>query len=570
MSDEYVISLKPNPLVRGKTNDPSAAIFKNGELKFAVEEERLIREKRALGKFPSESVKECMDYCGIGISDVDRILIPFKLSLRNKAWRYTVRSALRKQNTVEKVFELERTIESHLYYSFLPLYTVRSKIEREFGYVPELEEIPHHRCHAASAFYPSRFEEAIVLTVDGAGEHDSTVVWHAKGEELCRIKTFRVPNSLGFFYKLVAMFLGFSRSSGSGKLMGLAPYGNPNEDIRRNLHDILDIGPDYDVTPITGKGFEGGLRELEEIFGRGPSEDTEEFTQWEKDLAYETQKALEDIIKSIVRKYTDDLGVRDIALAGGVALNCKMNRELMISEAVDNVYIQPVAGDAGLALGAGFDLYPEEGRMFRHVYQGPEFSEQDIKSRLQRDKISFEKPENLEETVAKEISKGKLVGWFGGRTELGPRALGNRSILADPRNDKYRKKINLEVKNRENWRPFAPSILEEAGEDYFENFEPSPYMIKAFKVKKEKTDDIPAVLHPSDGTARPQTVRKDQNSRYYGLIKEFEELTGVPVLLNTSFNKSGEPIVNTPEEALSHFYTTGLDLVVLGDYVVRK
>jgi carbamoyltransferase len=351
--------------------------------------------------------------------------------------------------------------------------------------------------------------------------------------------------------------------------MGLAPYGNPNERIKRKLLSVIDGGVDYDVTEITTGEIDDGVNRLEEIFARARNKEAGEFSQWEQDFAYTIQQFLEETVVNIVNEYTSQFSTANVGLSGGVALNCKMNKRVMELDSVDTIYIQPVAHDAGLALGAGL-VYAGKQIDIQTIYHGPEYSAKQIKDVLETNKLSYKQPDDVERVVAERIADGELVGWFQGRLEMGPRALGNRSILADPRTESSKDRVNRYVKHREEWRPFAPSMLEEAAPDYLKNAQSSPYMIKTFDVKPEARDDIEAVLHPADDTTRPQTVSETQNPRYYRLISEFESITDVPVVLNTSFNDHGEPIVTKPSEAIKDFYGMGLDTLVLGDFLLEK
>jgi carbamoyltransferase len=365
--------------------------------------------------------------------------------------------------------------------------------------------------------------------------------------------------------------LGYYPNNGEGKVMGLAPYGERNHEIETALQGVIDTGVNYDVTEITTGGFEYGVERLEDIFGRSRNTTRGEFDQWEKDLAFTTQYLLEETVTEITDKYLKKFGLNNVGLAGGVALNCKMNRRVMELDAVDQIFIQPVANDAGSAVGAGMlECGPTSISEMNETYFGPEFSAESIRQTLEKNKINYEEPDDLEQVIAEDIADGELVGWFQGQLEMGPRALGNRSILADPRTEESRDRVNRYVKHREEWRPFAPSMLEEVVGEYLQDHEPSPYMIKTFNTKPEKRDEISAVIHLGDDTTRPQTVREDQNPRYYRLINEFGDITGVPVVLNTSFNDHGEPIVNRPSEAIKDFFGMGLDVLVLNDFVVRK
>jgi carbamoyltransferase len=460
-------------------------------------------------------------------------------------------------------------------HAIIPVIYAKRKIRENLAAisdnVPPIRTYEHHECHAASAFHPSGFDEALVVTLDGRGEYDCTVVWRGTPSGVERIETYEYPNSLGFFYGAVTKFLGYYPNNGEGKVMGLAPYGNRNEAIEQKLREVIDIGLDYDVTALSRGNFEYGTKQLEELFDRSRKEHTDQFSQWEKDLAHVTQRLVEEIVTEIVDEYCDRLGMSRVCLAGGVALNCKMNKQIMELDSVDETFVQPVSNDAGSAVGAGFlDAGVQNTDPMSTVYWGPSYDVEGIKAKLEKNKIPYSEPENVTKTIAEALADGHLVGWFQGRLEMGPRALGNRSILADPRSTESLDRVNKYVKHREEWRPFAPSLLEEAADEYLINPEKAPYMIKTFDTVDEKVTEIPAVLHPADDTTRPQTVREDQNPRYYELIQQFEEITDVPFVLNTSFNDHGEPIVNTPVEAIKDFYGMGLDVLVLEDVVIEK
>jgi carbamoyltransferase len=567
----YTLAINPCVGELG-SHDPSAVVFEDGELLFGVEEERFVRDKHATNTFPERAVEACLDHAGVELRDVEKVLVPWKPSLFPKMLRYNVEQSLTQPEGVAG--KAKWTAWSLRNAAVPPLFgeSVVEQRLRDVGTpVPPIETREHHECHAASAFYPTDFDEALVLTLDGRGEYDSTVVWHGTQRGLRRLRTYEYPNSLGFFFGAVTKFLGYYPNNGEGKIMGLAPYGNENADIEDALRSLVDVGVDYDVTALSRGNFEYGTKQLEDLFDRPRKTHTNEFSQWEKDLAYVTQQLLEETVVDIVETFAERLGVHDVGLAGGVALNCKMNKRVMELDAVDNVFVQPVSNDAGSAVGAGMlDAGPRATPTMNTVYWGPSYSDEQITARLETNKIPYTEPDDIERVVAERIADGDLVGWFQGRLEMGPRALGNRSILADPRSVESLNRVNEFVKHREGWRPFAPSMTEDGAEEYLVDAERSPYMIKTFDVKPGKESDIPAVLHPADETTRPQTVDAEQNPRYHRLLTEFERITGVPVLLNTSFNDHGEPIVNNDVEAIKDFYGMGLDLLVLGDKLVEK
>lgn len=568
---EYILSLHPAVRTFGG-HDPSAVIFEEGELVFGIEEERLTRDKHAPTTFPEQAIRACLDLCSISLGDVDTVIIPWKPELFRKSFVSTLKTSVTGSKPPRmKIYDVAQATKKSVVSSLFSVEWIVNQLSDIGSPVPPIETRSHHRCHAASALYPSPFENGLVLTLDGRGEYDSTVVWEAQNSTLDRIKTWEHPNSLGLFFGTVTKFLGYYPNNGEGKVMGLAPYGERNREIETTLRGIIDTGVDYDVTALTAGGFESGVARLEDLFGRSRNDTPGEFDQWEKDLAFTTQYLLEETVTEIAEKYLSKIDLNNVGLAGGVALNCKLNRRVMELDAVDQLFIQPVAHDAGTAVGAGMlACGPGAVSEMDTVYWGSEFSTESIQELLETNKLEYEQPDNVERVVAERLADGDLVGWFQGRLEMGPRALGNRSILADPRTEASRDRVNKYVKHREEWRPFAPSLLEEAADEYLQHAEPSPYMIKTFATVPENRDDITAVLHPADATTRPQTVREDQNPRYHRLISEFEQITGVPAVLNTSFNDHAEPIVTHPSEAIKDFFAMGLDLLVLEDLIIKK
>ncbi|QLG48380.1 carbamoyltransferase family protein [Natrinema halophilum] len=568
---DYLLAFKPAIGLYGQ-HDPSAVLFEDGTPVFGVEEERYAREKHATDTFPESAIRACLDHRNLEVADLDQILLPYEPTLRNEIASHYLADAVRVPGLRRKIVALERTLVTQLRSRFLPTRQIESRLESIGTSLPPIETIPHHRCHAASAFHPSGFEEGIALTVDAKGEYDSTVVWHATDRRLKRVQTYEHPNSLGLFFAVVTEYLGYRMFNGEGKVMGLAPYGDDNPEIESVLRELIDAGRDYDVTDLTkrwGTGY--GVEILENAFGRPRLESPGEFDQWEKDLAYTAQKLLEETVVDIVETAVDRLGTANVALAGGVTLNCKLNKRIRESPAVDRVFVQPVAHDAGLALGAGWSQQrPADVDHQTSVYLGPEYEPDEIRSTLEENKIAYAKPDNLERYVAERLAAGDLVGWFQGRMEMGPRALGARSILADPRTAESRDRVNRYVKHREEWRPFAPSMLESAADEYLVDGQPAPFMIEADDAQPGRIDELEAVVHPADESTRPQTVREDQHPRYHRLISEFDDITGVPVVLNTSFNDHAEPIVRTPTQALKDFYGMGLDVLALEDFVVEK
>jgi len=568
---DHLLAFKPAIGLYGQ-HDPSAVLFKDGTPVFGVEEERYTRDKHATETFPDRAIQACLDHSELELTDLDRILLPYDPPLRSEIASHYLTDAIRAPGLGRKLSALERTLVTQIRSRFMPTRQIESRLESFGTPLPPIETIPHHRCHAASAFHPSGFDEGVVLTVDAKGEYDATVVWYADGNGLQRVRTYEHPNSLGLFFAAVTEFLGYHMFNGEGKVMGLAPYGDDNPEIESVLRNLIDTGVDYDVTDLTKRWGTGhGVETLENAFGRPRKESPESFDQWEKDLAYTAQKLLEETVVDIAESAAERFGTANVALAGGVALNCKLNQRVRESPVVDDVFVQPVAHDAGLALGAGWSQQrPADVDRQTDVYLGPEYATDEIRSTLETNKIEYAEPDDLERYVAERLADGALVGWFQGRMEMGPRALGARSILADPRTTASRDRVNRYVKHREEWRPFAPSMLESAAEEYLVDGRPAPFMIDADDIRPAKTDELEAVLHPADDSTRPQTVREDQHPRYHRLISEFADITGVPVVLNTSFNDHAEPIVRTPTQAIKDFYGMGLDVLVLEDLVVEK
>ncbi len=462
----------------------------------------------------------------------------------------------------------------------------------------------HHLSHAASAFFPSPFEEAVILTADGVGEWATTTVAVGKNNNLEIKKEIHFPHSLGLLYSSFTYYVGFKVNSGEYKLMGLAPYGNPiYEDKIKQLIDLKEDG----TFRLDQKYFNyaSGLtmtnEKFDNLFGQKPRKSqSEDITQFHMDIAASIQKVTEEIMVSLAKSIRKEYGIRNLCLAGGVALNCVANGKILKEKIFDNIWIQPAAGDAGGSLGAALALWHIDQGNKRSVnpkddmkgsYLGTEFNQDEIEKELKTLRANFEtvKYDELIEKTAEFLSNEKVIGWFQGRMEFGPRALGGRSILGDPRSDKMQKNLNLKVKFRESFRPFAPSILREDLSNWFNLNTESPYMLLVSDIKNEKKiemtekqkklfgidklnikrSEIPAVTH-IDYSARIQTVTKDTNKYYYDLISKFKEKTGCPVVVNTSFNVRGEPIVNTPTDAFNCFMGTELDYLIIGNCILDK
>jgi len=565
----------------------SAAIICDGRLVAAVEEERFNRVKYAAG-FPAAAIRYCLAEAGITLDDVDHIAIPRNPWARlGTKLLYAVRMP---RFARERVRVLAR-------FTSLP-----EALEQAFDVDPQrirarYHRVEHHLAHLASTFFVSPFEQAAVLSADGLGDFASTMWATGEGNRLRVHGAVAFPHSLGMYYTAITQYLGFWKFGDEYKVMGLAAYGEPAylEEFRRILQSNAALGfrlnlayfshhhtgPDMtwreaDKTPQLGRIFSPYL---EERLGptRAPDQPVE---QRHRNAAATMQACLEEVLFDLLTTLQRRTGHRALCLAGGVAFNCAANGKIFDRTPFDQVYVQPAAGDAGLAVGAAYYVYHHvlgHPRTFvmEHPYWGPAYSQQQIRAALERSSIASSEfqvtelpEEQLAKETAKEIAGGKIVGWFQGRAEWGPRALGNRSILADPRRAEMKDILNRRIKHREVFRPFAPSILEEATGEYFEKAYPSPFMALAYAVRPEKRKEIPAPTHV-DGTGRLQTVSRTVNPRYWRLIREFANLTGVPVVLNTSFNEN-EPIVCQPEEAIECFLRTKMDVLVLGNTIVRK
>src|SRR3972149_5207115 len=566
-------------LISGINNmhDASSALVCDGKVIAAAEEERFTRNKHMIG-FPVNAIRYCLAEANITIRDIDFVAVswkPWMLKTRLfQAFKTLIYSPTAfKSKTSRGMGQMKN--------EWFELFTMKSLVERHFGKGKfKLKYVDHHLSHAASAFYVSPFDSAAVFTVDGAGEEETAVFWKGEGTRLIKLKAVKLPHSIGQFYAAITAFLGFKVQSDEYKVMGLASYGEPRfaDYFRHNFLTVERDGGfrlnhmciDYHLArqgvflPVTT-----------EVLG-SPRRPEDEVTSNHADIASSAQKVVESTIFHSLNYLYNQTGKTDrLCLAGGVALNCVANGKIIENTEFRNLFIQPAAGDAGTALGAALYLYhsytgnPRD-YIMKDAYFGPRYSNRQCEEAIKSFGLPYrELPEKrLCETVAKEISEGKLICWFQGRMEWGPRALGNRSLLADPRRKEIKDIINLKVKQREAFRPFAPSILEEKSGEYFPDKIPSPFMLFSFKVRPEKAGEIPAVV-PVDGTARPQSVSHEANPLYWNLIKEFETITGVPILLNTSFNVQ-EPIVCTPEDAIKCFLKTKVDYLVLNNLLVTQ
>jgi carbamoyltransferase len=541
-------------------HDTGAALVKDGKLIAAVEEERFTRKKHETAP-PVLSVKYCLAAGGLTMDDIDGIAIMWR---DVQAPYADVLNAVLRYNKAKNV--LLRKLGTDLKKLAGGYRDPQLDFLREYSRSPPVTYYEHHLTHAATAFYPSGFKDAAIVTVDGTGEWNSTVAWKGGADGITKLKEKPNSQSLGFFYSAVTKHIRMG-SQAEGKTMGLAPYGKHDPDIYSRLTNFIN--------PNKGEWYEGATtRDINQAdLGFPQRLDSEKATS-EKyaNLAYNAQEILEEALLKVSKWTVDETGCKNICLSGGVALNCTTNSRIINAGFADDIFIFPAANDGGTAIGAALQLAEELGdkTAFRmeSPYWGPEFTDEQIEEALKESGATFEETGDPSGSAADLIAKGKIICWFQGRMEIGPRALGNRSILADPTRTDVWERVN-EVKLREQWRPLAPSMLYEAKDEYLENARDSPFMILAFQVPKNKHKEIPAVVHV-DGSTRPQTVKKTTNEKYWNLIKKLEQNNGTPVTMNTSFNVGPEPIVCTPKDAIRTFRNSKLDALVIGSYVLQK
>jgi carbamoyltransferase len=601
-------------------HDSAAAIITDGEIIAAAQEERFTRIKND-ASFPQNAVKYVLEEWGMDPTELTAVVFYEKPFLKFERLLETYH-AFSPSGIKSFVTAIPVWINEKLF--------MKKMLKEELAGMgitkPNLLFTEHHLSHAASAFFPSPFEEAAILTVDGAGEWATTTIGHGKNNEIRILKELHFPHSIGLLYSAFTYYAGFRVNSGEYKLMGLAPYGDKNSERfreikRKIMNDLIDIREDGSLLlNMKYFGFATGLtmtdnKKWQKLFGFPPRHPESKISGEYMDLALASQQVTEEIMILLANTAREITGSRYLVMAGGVALNSVANGKILKSGLFDDIWIQPAAGDAGGSLGAALAAYyiwnkaerktetgttPKVNKQIvkgepdsmKGAFLGPEYNNKEILQVAKKYKASYKYYNNFDELIhltASEIAKGKVAGWFQGRMEYGPRALGNRSILADARCSEMQQKLNLKIKYRESFRPFAPSILEEDMPDYFDLDRPSPYMLLVVPVKEEirypayndpKLNEIfervntvrsrvPAITH-LDYSARLQSVSKKTNPKYWHLINEFKNLTGCPVIINTSFNVRGEPIVCTPEDAYRCFIKTEMDILVMGDYIFRK
>jgi len=583
-------------------HDSAATLIQNGEIIAAAQEERFSRVKHD-ERFPKNAIKYVLEEGKIELHNVDYVVFfekPFlKFERLLETYLAFAPKGFKSFSLAMPAWLREKLFQKKYLFDFL------QNLDEDFKDIKKIKFSEHHYSHAASAFYPSPFEEAIILTLDGVGEWATTTVAHGKGNKITMLKEMHFPHSLGLLYSAFTYYVGFKVNSGEYKVMGLAPYG---KSIYKNLilENLIDLKNDGSFRlDMSYFNFATGLtmtnKKFDDLFGQPVRKSEEELlTQFHMDIAASVQAVTEEIVLRLTKNIASEYKIKNLCLAGGVALNCVANGKILKNKIFNKIWIQPAAGDAGGSLGAALAYWHQELKKKRIVnstdtmkgsYLGPKFENNIIEEELKVLNANFKKhkEDELIDILAKELSTKKTVGWFQGRMEFGPRALGGRSILADPRSAEMQKVLNLKVKFRESFRPFAPSILNEEACNWFELDEESPYMLLVANIKKEiqipmtteqknlfgieklniKRSEIPAVTHV-DYSARVQTVHKETNPRYYKLIKKFNELTKCPILVNTSFNIRGEPIVCSVEDAFRCFMGTNLDILVVEDFILYK
>ena len=563
--------------------DSSACLLKDGIVVCATEEERIRRIKHWAG-FPSQAIKFCLEDEGITIEQVDYITISrdpksnfYKKILHALRYSMSISAIWDRLGNSKKVSSVKQEL-ANLFH--LPISSIKA----------EVHNIEHHRSHIASSFFASPFKESAILSIDGFGDFTSTMTAVGSGNKFKVLKEVNYPHSLGVFYTAVTQFLGFPNYGDEYKVMGLAPYGKPK--YLKELEQILKLSDDgfFKLNKKYFKHFKEGVamdweggsptieslftKDWEDLFGKS-REKGAKLEQWHIDLATSAQKFTEKVIFHLLNHLQQETGSENICITGGVAQNSVANGRILENTPFKNIYVPSAGHDAGTSIGSAFYLYNQllgNSRMpeITSAYFGSKFNHEEIIKVLDKEGVTYTivSDDDLFERVSDKLVDGGVVGWFQGRAEFGPRALGNRSILVDPRRKDAKDLLNEKIKRRESFRPFAPSILKEAVGEYFIQHDAVPFMEKVFDIKKEKYEQIPAVTHV-DGTGRLQSVDKDVSPRYHKLISKFAEKTGVPILLNTSFNEN-EPIVNKPEEALACFLRTKMDMLVMENIIIER
>ena len=583
-------------------HDSAAALIQDGKIVAAAQEERFSRIKHD-ERFPKNAIQYVLKEGNVELNKINYVVFfekPFlKFERLLETYMAFAPKGFKSFSLAMPVWLKEKLFQKKYLFDKL------KELDKDFDDITKIKFSEHHYSHAASAFFPSPFKEAIILTLDGVGEWATATVAHGKKNKIKMLKEIHFPHSLGLLYSAFTYYTGFKVNSGEYKVMGLAPYGNPiyKDLILKKLIDLKEDGSfKLDMTYFNyATGLTMTNKKFDDLFGQPARKQEDELlTQFHMDIAASVQAVTEEIVLRLVRDLSKTYDVENLCMAGGVALNCVANGKILKEKIFKNIWIQPAAGDAGGSLGAALAFWHQELNHERNInpndsmngsYLGPRFKNSTVEKELSLLSANYKKysEEELINILASELSKEKTVGWFQGKMEFGPRALGSRSILADPRSDKMQKELNLKVKFRESFRPFAPSILAEDKNKWFDLEVPSPYMLLVAEVNKDikilmtpeqeklfgieklnvKRSKIPSVTHV-DYSARVQTVHQETNPRYYKLIKKFKEITDCPILVNTSFNIRGEPIVGNVKDAYKCFMGTNLDILVIEDFILYK
>ncbi|MDI6821935.1 MAG: carbamoyltransferase [Actinomycetota bacterium] len=548
------------------SHDTSACLLVDGEVIAFAEEERFNKEKHTRA-FPYNAIDFCLSEGNTSINDLDYVGFPFKPGL--DYWRGFI-------DFLKGIPLSSRRFAGQTYFDYSLIKKVVD-FKKRYGYRNKILFVGHHEAHAASSFYVSPFDKAAILSIDRGGDYLSTLLARGEGNRTEVLKRIKNPHSLGSLYTVVTAYLGFKPNSDEGKVMGLAPYGRPTylqnfrEIVRLNEGGEFKIDLSYFTYHILG-GY-GVSPKFLKLFGQA-REPESEIHERHEDIAWALQKVTEEAALHLANHLHSITGEKNLCVAGGVGLNSVMNAAFLRESPFEHIFIQPAANDAGTSLGCALYIWHmllgrERNYAMEHAYYGPEFSNDEIERTLENHGVPYSYVENPAKAGAELVARGKIVGWFQGRMEVGPRALGNRSILADPRDPNMKDILNRKVKHRESFRPFAPSVLEEYAEDYFDDYYPSPFMLLVLPIKGDRKGMIPAVCHV-DGTGRLQTVTGEENPLYWELINEFKKITGIPLVVNTSFNVRGQPIVMSPQDALECYLSTQLDCLIMGNYLLEK
>lgn len=557
-------------------HDTAAALLVDGKIVAACSQERYTRDKHSR-RFPKEAATDCLRIEGIDINQVDEVA--FVNDLRTYIREIYLRPALQSNDRMDFLFnDIDRVARAH---------NMDNIIRENLKYSGKINYHRHHLCHIASTYYPSGFKDALCLSIDGVGEFETGMMAAGHSGQIKILNRKNVyPNSLGLLYSAITDYLGWKHHCDEGIVMGLAPYGDPSSKIPGIDRSYLSV---FEEILIEKGEFEYQINtDLIDYYSRRDKWVNERFLQifgpkrkqngpildHHKNIAAALQVRLEYVVLKQLKHARKKFGLNKLCLAGGVALNCSLNGKIVQSNLFDEIFVQPASGDDGCTIGACFMAYKSKrGSLFPkklHNFNiGSRFTEKEINDAVTRSSIKFHSPKNIYKTIAQHLNDGKIIGWFQDGAEFGPRALGNRSILCRPYPASMKNYLNSRVKFREGFRPFAPAVLEKYQSQYFDLNQDSPHMLIACQVKNNKKKVIPAVIHV-DGTCRVQTVKKEINEKFHNLLEAFNALTSIPVILNTSFNIKGQPIVNTPDEAISNFKTTKIDVLVLGNFIAIK